>query len=159
MAVLHGRQRSLLERTVTAARETAERAAEVAAGRLPGICRPDEPVMQVRLAAEGRLALERLVRELPVEVFTADDGLGWVYQFWQTRRKKEVNESGGKVSGADIAAVTQLFTEDYMVQFLLQNSLGAWWAARHADDPILGEMEYLRFKEDGTPAAGSFPGW
>ena len=32
--------------------------------------------------------------------------------------------------------MTQLFTEDYMVRFLLENSLGAWWAARHPDSPL-----------------------
>ena len=36
-----------------------------------------------------------------------------------------------KIGGADLGPVTQLFTENYMVRFLLENSLGAWWAARH----------------------------
>ena len=45
------------------------------------------------------------------------------------------------------------------VRFLLENSLGAWWAARHAGSPLLKEWEYLRFRDDGTPAAGTFPGW
>ena len=55
--------------------------------------------------------------------------------------------------------MTQLFTEHYMVRFLLENSLGAWWAARHPESPLLKEWEYLRFDDDGTPAAGTFEGW
>ena len=55
--------------------------------------------------------------------------------------------------------MTQLFTEDYMVRFLLENSLGAWWAARHPDSPLVKTFEYLRYRDDGTPAAGTFPGW
>jgi hypothetical protein len=46
-----------------------------------------------------------------------------------------------------------------MVQFLLENSLGAWWAARHPTSPLLKQFTYLRLKDDGTPAAGTFPGW
>ena len=84
---------------------------------------------------------------------------GWVYQFWQTQRKDEVNASGSKIGGADLPPVTQLFTEDYMVRFLLENSLGAWWAARHPDSPLVKTFEYLRYRDDGTPAAGAFPGW
>ncbi len=98
-------------------------AARYAARMLPGIFREDDPLLQVRFAAEGRLALEIILDRIPAPVFTADDGLGWVYQFWQSARKEEVNESGVKIGGADIPAVTQLFTEPYMVQFLLHNTL------------------------------------
>ena len=55
--------------------------------------------------------------------------------------------------------MTQLFTEDYMVRFLLENSLGAWWAFRRPDSPLVKTFSYLRFLDDGTPAAGAFPGW
>jgi len=82
-----------------------------------------------------------------------------VYQFWQTAEKKRVNDSGVKVGGADLSPVTQLFTENYMVRFLLENSLGAWWAARHPDSSLIASWEYLRRNEDGAPAAGSFSGW
>ena len=128
-------------------------AARYAGLMLPGIFRPSDPTAQLRFAPEGRTALERIVVDLPALVFTADDALGWVYQFWQTKRKKAVNDSGRKIGGADISPVTQLFTEHYMVQFLLENSLGAWWAARHPQSPLVKTFAYLRFREDDTPAA------
>lgn len=134
-------------------------ASRYAGAMLPGIFRADDPAVQVRFAPEGRTALEAILANLPPAVFTADDALGWVYQFWQTQRKKEVSGSGRKIGAADLSAYTQLFTEDYMVRFLLENSLGAWWAGRHPGSPLLCEFEYLRFREDGTPAAGTFPGW
>lgn len=134
-------------------------AARFASEMLPGVFRSDDPTLRIRFAPEGRQALERILADLPPEVFTADDSLGWVYQFWQSKRKKEVNASERKIGGADIAPVTQLFTEHYMVAFLLENSLGAWWAGRHPESPLLKEWEYLRFAEDGTPAAGTFEGW
>ena len=65
--------------------------------------------------------------DLPLEVFTASDSLGWVYQFWQAKKKDEVNDSEVKIGARELPAVTQLFTEPYMVSFLLDNSLGAWW--------------------------------
>jgi len=134
-------------------------AARYASQMLPGIFRTDDPTLSVRFAPEGRQALERILAELPSEVFTADDSPGWVYQFWQSKKKKEVNASERKIGGADIAPVTQLFTEHYMVAFLLENSLGAWWAGKHPQSPLLKQWEYLRCAEDGTPAAGTFEGW
>ncbi|MCA9876503.1 MAG: N-6 DNA methylase, partial [Thermomicrobiales bacterium] len=154
---------SLEECAELAASEGAENgwdlAGRYAARMLPGIFRAGDPAAQVLLAREHRAALEALVAELPRAVFTSDDGLGWTYQFWQAKRKNEVNASGVKIGARELAPVTQLFTEDYMVRFLLENSLGAWWAARHPGSPLLAEMAYLRFGEDGAPAAGSFPGW
>jgi hypothetical protein len=75
------------------------------------------------------------------------------------KRKKEVNASERKIGGADLAPVTQLFTEHYMVCFLLENSLGAWWATRHPQSSLLAQWEYLRLTDDGSPAAGRFEGW
>ncbi len=134
-------------------------AARYAAAMLPGIFRADDPANRVALAPEDRARLEAVLERLPAALFTADDALGWVYQFWQSERKDEVNRRGDKIGGADLPPVTQLFTEHYMVRFLLENSLGAWWAGRHPDSPLLREWEYLRFRDDGTPAAGTFEGW
>ena len=134
-------------------------AARYAGNMLPGIFPSDDPSGQVAFAPEGRAALEAILSTLPSPVFTSDDGLGWVYQFWQSKKKKEVSGSGRKIEKLDLAAYSQLFTEDYMVRFLLENSLGAWWAARHPDSPLVKGFKYLRLQEDGTPAASAFPGW
>lgn len=134
-------------------------AARFASEILPGVFRLTDPAVQVRFAAEHRNALERLLLDIPSEVFTTEDALGWVYQFWQTAEKKRVNDSGVKIGGADLSPVTQLFTENYMVRFLLENSLGAWWAARHPDSSLIAGWVYLRRNDDGTPAAGSFSDW
>ena len=134
-------------------------AGRFAAEILPGIFRLDDPCVQLRLAPEHRVALEKIIAGLPREVFVADDSLGWVYQYWQKERKDRVNASEVKIGGADLGPVTQLFTENYMVRFLLENSLGGWWAARHPDSPLIKEFEYLRFDEDGQPTAGTFDSW
>jgi hypothetical protein len=136
-----------------------EVAARFAAAMLPGLFRRDDPVLRMRLPVETRQRLEDLLSSLPADVITAEDSLGWVYQYWQARRKDEVNRSESKIGGAVLAPVTQLFTENYMVRFLLENSLGAWWATRYPDSPLLAGWEYLRFADDGTPAAGTFDEW
>lgn len=108
-------------------------ASRCAQDMLPQIFRPDDPLLQVSFATEHRIKLEKLLASLPSAVFTASDALGWVYQFWQSKRKDEVNRSEVKIGADEIAAVTQLFTEPYMVEFLLHNTLGAWWAGRKAE--------------------------
>jgi hypothetical protein len=134
-------------------------AARFASEVLPGVFRLNDPSVRVKFAAEHRLEVERILLSIPSEVFVAEDALGWVYQFWQTAEKKRVNESEVKIGGSDLASVTQLFTENYMVRFLLENSLGAWWASRHPESPLIQDWAYLRRLEDGTPAAGSFEEW
>ena len=157
-------------------------AARFAAKELPEIFRADDPAGAVELPVEDRKPLIQLVTGLPVEVFTASDSLGWCYQFWQAERKDEVNAAGNKIGADELPSVTQLFTEDYMVDFLLDNTLGAWHAGKVlAANPKLAEnaqseeelrnavalpgcpWKYLRFikAKDGkwTPAAGTFDGW
>ena len=105
---------------------------------LPEIFRDDDPVLDLRLPPETRQELEGLLDGLPEAVFAAPDSLGWTYQFWQAERKDEVNRSGGKIGADELPAVTQLFTETYMVRFLLHNTIGAWRAGRLlADRPDL----------------------
>ena len=110
-------------------------AARFAHAMLPQVFRADLAVFDVTFAQEHRQQLEALVEGLPTDVFTASDALGWVYQFWQSQKKAEVNRSEAKIGADELPAVTQLFTEPYMVRFLLANSLGAWWAARFPDKP------------------------
>ncbi|WP_377828784.1 SAM-dependent methyltransferase [Bradyrhizobium lupini] len=155
-----------------------------AAPGLPGVFKPDDPVLALPIAPEFSKRLRTLLNDLPAEVFTADDSLGWTYQFWRASEKDAVNAAGGKIGAAELPAVTQLFTEPYMVKFLLHNTLGAWWAGKVlARDPDLARdaanedalreacglpgvtWEFLRFirDDDGRgpwrPAAGTFPGW
>ncbi len=139
-------------------------AASFAQEMLIEVFRPDDPVLQLGLPPETRQKLEEKLASLPAEVFTAEDSLGWVYQFWQRDEKDSVNLSEVKIGASALAPVTQLFTEDYMVLFLLHNTLGAWWTAKRraeGKDPALRgyEWTFLRLNEDGMPATGSYPGW
>src|SRR5207247_5331053 len=125
-------------------RDEWEVAVKFATAILPQIFRAEDPAGKIELAPEDRSALRNLVISLPRDVFLTDDSLGWVYQFWQAKRKDEVNDSQKKIGADEIAPVTQLFTEHYMVEFLLDNTLGAWWVAKRkaeGKDPSLNGIE------------------
>jgi hypothetical protein len=125
-------------------RDLFELAAEYAEWMLPGIFRQDDPVLAIRYAPEDTAALQAILAGIADTSFLAEDALGWTYQFWQTEKKKEVNASERKIQGYDLCAVTQLFTEPYMVQFLLENSLGAWWLDRHPESPLRSDWVYYK---------------
>jgi Eco57I restriction-modification methylase len=165
------------------ARDGLDLACRFASRTLPGVFRRDDPVLDFPIAVNDQVDLRKLLAALPSEVFLADDALGWTYQFWQGQRKKEVNDSGKKIGADELSPVTQLFTEDYMVEFLLHNTLGAWWAGKLGPIEAASEQEArartalaaresvpaiswtnLRFVQDQTaktwlPAAGVFDSW
>lgn len=114
------------------------------ASRTLRVFRRDDPVLDLPLALNDQVELRKLLAALPSELFKADDALGWTYQFWQAQRKDEVNASGKKIGADELAPVTQLFTEDYMVEFLLHNTLGAWWAGKQEPIAAATEQEEAR---------------
>lgn len=139
-------------------------ASDFAQQMLPQIFRSGDPVLEVSLPPEKRQQLEAILEAQPRAVFIADDSLGWVYQFWQVEQKEAINRSGKKIGSNELAAATQVFTEDYMVLFLLHNTIGAWWAARRraqgeSQDLPGYELAFLRTHADGAPAAGTFEQW
>jgi len=134
-------------------------AASYASKMLPAIFRVSDPLLNIEFATEDRIKLESLLDGLENEIFIADDTLGWVYQFWQSEAKARINASGDKIDGEKLPAVTQLFTEPYMVHFLIDNTVGAWWVSRNPGVTPPVKFEYLRTLENGKPAAGSFDGW
>lgn len=148
-----------------------ELAGKLASRMLPQVFRADSPALAVSLAFNHVRALEKLIADLDKATFQAADSLGWVYQYWQAKKKDEVNASGVKIGADELSPVTQLFTEPYMVQFLLDNSLGAWWVTHYPQHRELLPLTYLRTVQASTgadssantaaqvPAAGTFDGW
>ncbi|MEZ1875748.1 hypothetical protein QVM44_32725, partial [Pseudomonas aeruginosa] len=120
-----------------------ELAGKLASRMLPQVFRADSPALAVPLAFNHVRALEKLIADLDRATFQAADSLGWVYQSWQAKKKDEVNASGVKIGADELSPVTQLFTEPYMVQFLLDNSLGAWWVTHFPQHRDLLPLTYL----------------
>lgn len=75
--------------------------------------------------------------------------IGWLYQFYISARKQEINESKAKIDKDTLAPVTQLFTPHWVVRYLVENTLGAQWLRAHPDSALRERFEYLV-----TPAEG-----
>ena len=93
--------------------------------------------------------IRRLVGEIPEEDWQAVEIIGWLYQFYISERKDEV--IGKVVKSEDIPAATQLFTPNWIVKYLVQNSLGRQWMATYPTSPLKGQMEYYIEPAEQTP--------
>ncbi|WP_313473822.1 BREX-1 system adenine-specific DNA-methyltransferase PglX [Psychrobacter sp.] len=84
--------------------------------------------------------LRGLVDSIPEEDWQQVEIIGWLYQFYISEKKNEV--IGKVVKSEDIPAATQLFTPNWIVKYLIQNSVGRHWLQTYPDSPIKDEMEY-----------------
>ena len=75
--------------------------------------------------------------------------IGWLYQFYISARKQEINDAGVKIDKDTLAPVTQLFTPHWVVRYLVENTLGKQWLRAHPDSELRERFEYLV-----TPAEG-----
>lgn len=71
-----------------------------------------------------------------VEIF------GWMYQFYIAEKKDEVFKSDDKIDKASLPAATQLFTPDWIVRYMVENSLGKIWVVSHEESNIKNSMKY-----------------
>jgi SAM-dependent methyltransferase len=92
-------------------------------------------------------AIDLINNSLDYYTYREDEFLGWVYQYFQTKEKdrifEEVNKKKKKIAGRDIIPVTTLYTEKYMVKFLVENSLGALWMEMYPDSRLYQNWEYF----------------
>lgn len=84
--------------------------------------------------------LKGLVNEIPEEDWREIEVIGWLYQFYISEHKNAV--IGKVVKSEDIPAATQLFTPNWIVKYLVQNSLGKQWLATYPESELKEKMEY-----------------
>ncbi|MEH8174187.1 BREX-1 system adenine-specific DNA-methyltransferase PglX [Aeromonas veronii] len=84
-----------------------------------------------------------LVDGIPEEDWTQVEVIGWLYQFYISEKKDEV--IGKIVKSEDIPAATQLFTPNWIVQYLVQNSVGRYWLQTYPDSALPAVMPYFVF--------------
>jgi type II restriction/modification system DNA methylase subunit YeeA len=96
------------------------------------------------LLPDNLLHTDSVVRQLVNDIDENDwkeiEIIGWLYQYYISERKDEV--IGKIVSAEDIPAATQLFTPNWIVKYMVQNSLGAKWLASYPDSPLRAKMQY-----------------
>lgn len=125
---------------------------EELATELPGLFGPAGVAELVPVPAATLRHVIDALNAPELEPCWADDmTLGWVYQYWNDPERESLDaklNAGGKVEPHEIASKTQMFTERYMVDWLLQNSLGPMWLAMCQKHGWKPEVE-----TDGTLAA------
>lgn len=84
--------------------------------------------------------LKGLVEEIPEADWQNIEVIGWLYQFYISEHKDAV--IGKVVKSEDIPAATQLFTPNWIVKYLVQNSVGRQWLQTYPDSAIKAQMEY-----------------
>jgi type II restriction/modification system DNA methylase subunit YeeA len=84
--------------------------------------------------------IRKLVGEIDEEDWRQVEIIGWLYQFYISERKDEV--IGSVVKSEDIPAATQLFTPNWIVKYMTQNSLGRMWLQTYPDSPLRAKMDY-----------------
>ncbi|EIM4338293.1 BREX-1 system adenine-specific DNA-methyltransferase PglX [Escherichia coli] len=84
--------------------------------------------------------LRGLVDGIPEEDWQQVEVIGWLYQFYISEKKDQV--MGKVVKSEDIPAATQLFTPNWIVKYLVQNSVGRRWLQTYPDSAIKSQMEY-----------------
>ena len=96
------------------------------------------------LLPDNLLSSDSLIRKLVNGNAEADwdkvEILGWLYQFYISDKKDEV--IGSVVASEDIPAATQLFTPNWIVKYLVQNTLGRQWLATYPNSALRTQMEY-----------------
>ena len=86
--------------------------------------------------------LYHLVADIPESDWQDVEVLGWMYQFYNSERKEEFFKSKRKAEAADIAPATQLFTPEWIVRYMVENSLGRLWMLNHPESALRERMEY-----------------
>lgn len=117
-------------------------------GCLPGVFQPVDACMALLLPA-NLMDPDGVVGRMVGDIDEADWGdvqiLGWMYQYYNAERKVEVDaavKKGKKVQKDDLAPKTQLFTPDWIVRYMVQNSLGRLWMLNNPSSSLREQMEY-----------------
>ena len=109
------------------------------------------------LLREGSV-IEKMISEIPEDNFdvSSEDGqieiIGWLYQYYISEKHEEVVDPlhGKVVKKEEVPAATQLFTTDWVVRYLIDNSVGRYWIERNPGSMLADKLTYFVKPKDGT---------
>ena len=114
-------------------------------GCLPGVFQPVDECMALLLPAnlmDPDGVIGRMVGDIDEADWADVQVLGWMYQYYNSEVKDAFFASRAKEAPDTIGPATQLFTPDWIVRYMVQNSLGRLWMLNNPGSPLRGEMEY-----------------
>lgn len=87
-----------------------------------------------------------LINSIAQEEWLKDDIIGWIYQYYQEAEKAriyaEISAKKRVDSSYKLVSVTQFYTEDYIVKYILDNTLGRYWLEMYPESPLRGSLKY-----------------
>lgn len=97
-----------------------------------------------------------LINDIPEDDFNIEKGgqveiIGWMYQYYNTEPKNEAFAKKEKITKEEIPAVTQLFTPDWIVRYMVENSLGRIWVEGHPNDSLKSNWKYYLEEAEQEP--------
>lgn len=108
------------------------------------------------LLPEGLLLSDSITRGmigvLNKENLSEVESLGWLYQFYISEKKNSLMKAKKAYQADEIPAVTQLFTPNWIVKYLTQNSIGRLWLSTYPESPLKEKMEYYIEPAEQTKA-------
>lgn len=90
--------------------------------------------------------VNKLITDVPEDNFSNVEIIGWLYQFYISEKKDEVFvalKSNKKIENNDIPAATQLFTPDWIVKYMVENSLGQFWIEHNSEYTESDDWKYI----------------
>ena len=127
---------------------------EILPGMFSEISGYTELLFPDNLLREGS-AVEQMIAMIPEDDWRDEvQIIGWLYQYYNSEKKDAVFaalKKNVKISKDNIPAATQLFTPDWIVRYMVENSLGRLWVQGHPAAPIKGEWKYYLEDAAQTP--------
>lgn len=113
-----------------------------------------ELLLPDNLLREGSV-IEKLVNDIPEQDWQDQvQIIGWLYQYYNTEPKDKVFanlKKNIKISKENIPAATQLFTPDWIVRYMVENSLGRLWVEGHPNDELKANWKYYLEEAEQEP--------
>lgn len=97
--------------------------------------------------------IAKLIADIAIEDWDNEvEIIGWFYQYYISEKHEEVVDPlhGKVVNKEDIPAATQLFTTDWVVRYILDNSLGRYWVERHPESKLAEKLNYFVTQKDSV---------
>ena len=110
-----------------------------------------ELLLPDNLLREGSV-ISKMIIDIPEEDWTEQvEILGWLYQYYISEKHAEVIDPihSSSTKKEDIPAATQLFTTDWVVRYMVDNSLGRYWIERHPESTLAEKLEFFVTPKDG----------
>ena len=114
---------------------------------LPNLFEKTEDYMELLLSISYTNVdgfIQNLIKTIPEEDYENVEIIGWLYQFYNSERKDKVNNAlkSKPIKKEDIPAATQLFTPEWIVKYMVDNSLGRYWLERNPNSSLKEKLNY-----------------